>query len=131
MNSLVSAIIPTYNSVNYISEAINSVLNQTYKNCEIIVVDDGSTDNTRKTVENYIRKYPHKIKYFYQENKGPSAARNKGIKEARGNYIAFLDSDDLWLPDKLEKQISLFMKDVSLKLTYCGGYYEDEEGSVI
>lgn len=127
MNPLVSVIIPTYNSAKYIKETLDSVFNQTYKNIEVIVVDDGSVDNTREILE----KYNSKIKYIYQGNKGPSAARNRGIKEARGSYIAFLDSDDLWLPEKLEKHTSLFMKNLSLKLTYCAGYYEDEKGSIL
>jgi len=101
----VSVIIPTYNRAKFLEEAINSVLNQTYKDFEIIVVDDGSTDNTKEI----IRKFGEII-YIYQKNKGVSSARNKGIKMSRGEYIAFLDSDDLWLKRKLEKQMKIFEK---------------------
>lgn len=101
MNSLVSVIIPTYNRAHYIREAVESVLAQSYKNFEIIVVDDGSTDGT----EEVLHPYRDSIRYFYQENQGASAARNLGIKNARGKYIAFLDSDDFWLPEMLEVQV--------------------------
>lgn len=119
----VSVIIPTYNSSKLLKEAIGSVLSQTYPILEIIVVDDGSTDDTAKVVQEYVRAQEHKstgaqVKYIRQENKGPAAARNKGIREARGNYIAFLDSDDLWLPDKIEKQIVLFEKS-DYAMVYC------------
>jgi glycosyltransferase involved in cell wall biosynthesis len=100
-NLLVSVIIPTYNRANFVVEAIESVLAQTYKNFEIIVVDDGSTDGTEKTLE----PYRDRIVYIYQENQGPAAARNAGIRRATGQYIAFLDSDDLWMRDKLELQV--------------------------
>lgn len=93
----VSVIIPTYNRAKYVSQAIDSVLAQTYKDYEIIVVDDGSKDNTRQVLE----AYKDKIIYLYQENAGVSAARNAGIKAAKGEWMAFLDSDDRWLPDKL------------------------------
>ena len=102
MNKLVSVIIATYNREKLIMEAINSVLAQTYQNFEIIIVDDGSTDNTRDLIESI---NDPRIKYIYQENAGCAAARNTGIDNANGEYIAILDSDDLWLPKKLEKQI--------------------------
>jgi len=101
-----SVIIPTYNSVKYLPEAIDSILNQTYKDFEIIVIDDGSTDKTKDIVDTFIKEYRNKIRYFYQQNKGPGAARNRGIEMATGEYIAFLDSDDLWLPEKLEKSLN-------------------------
>ncbi len=93
----VSVIIPTYNRALYVTKAIDSVLAQTYKDYEIIVVDDGSTDNTKNVLEPYLGR----INYMYQENAGVSAARNTGIKSAKGQWIAFLDSDDEWLPEKL------------------------------
>jgi len=102
----VSVIIPTYNSSKYISEAIDSVLAQRFDGIDIIVVDDGSTDGTR----DILRKYDKQIRYFYQQNAGAASARNKAISEAKGQYMAFLDADDLWLPDKLEKSISFIEK---------------------
>jgi glycosyltransferase involved in cell wall biosynthesis/SAM-dependent methyltransferase len=98
----VSIIIPTYNRNHFLCEAINSVLNQTFKDYEIIVVDDGSTDNTREVLE----RYGSRIQYIYQKNSGRAQARNAGIRMAKAEYIAFLDDDDIWLPNKLEKQIA-------------------------
>jgi len=103
----VSVIIPTYNDADVLSRAIESVLNQTYKNLELIVVNDASEDNTEEVVESY-KKNDSRVKYFeHEENKGGSGARNTGIKNSSGEFIAFLDSDDEWLPKKLERQISL------------------------
>lgn len=96
---MISVVIPTYNRENYIAACIESVIGQTYKDKEIIVVDDGSRDNTREVVSQYEGK--DSFKYIRQDNRGVSAARNRGIAESRGDYIAFLDSDDLWLPDHL------------------------------
>jgi len=101
---LVSAVIPTFNRGWIMAEAVQSVLDQTYEPLEIIVVDDGSTDNTRDVLEPFM----DRITLLKQENKGVSAARNLGIKNARGEFIAFLDSDDLWLPDKTACQIDFF-----------------------
>lgn len=102
---LISVIIPTYNRANFLHQAIESVLAQTYKNWELIIVDDGSTDNTSELVRKFTDK---RIIYLYQENRGASAARNKGIQKAKGEYIAFLDSDDAWLSRKIEKQLDIF-----------------------
>jgi len=98
---LVSVIIPSYNRAHYIKETIDSILAQTYKNFEIIVIDDGSSDNTREVLE----AYKDRISYFYQENQGVASTRNRGVEEARGEYVSFLDCDDIWFPEKLEKQI--------------------------
>jgi len=100
----VSVIIPTYNRGWIIKEAVDSVLAQDYKGFELIVVDDGSTDSTSEI----LAAYGNDIKVLFQENKGVSAARNRGIAEASGQFIAFLDSDDLWLPQKLSTQIEFF-----------------------
>lgn len=115
--SKVSIIIPTYNRAKYLPEAIDSVLNQTYKDFEIIVVDDGSTDNTKMV----LTAYGDKIRYIYKANGGPSSARNFGVMKSTGAYIAFLDSDDLWLPEKLELQIAYLDKknDFSAVFTDC------------
>ena len=99
---LVSVIIPTYNRAASIGEAIESALAQAYPAMEIIVVDDGSTDDTQQIVTH---RYPQ-VRYFHQENRGVASARNRGVREARGELIAFLDSDDLWLPGKIEKQVA-------------------------
>jgi len=110
----VSVIIPTYNRENYICNAIDSVLNQTYRDFEIIISDDGSTDNTKKV----LKKYNNSIKYYYQDNGGEASARNFGIKLASGEYIAFLDSDDIWLEQKLEKQMD-YIEKTNADLVYC------------
>ena len=121
---LVSVIIPAYNSADFIDEALKSVFDQTYKDLEIIVVDDGSTDDTRAVLE----KYGDRVNYHYQDNNGPASARNRGIKLARGKYIAFLDADDLWLPTKLEKQVALIKNRENLGFVTTGVCSFDENG---
>jgi len=107
--SLVSIIMATYNQGIYIKKAVESASSQTYKNKEIIVVDDGSTDNTKKVLLPFIK--DKKIKYIYQENSGSALARNKAIDNAQGEYIAILDADDIWIDrDKLKKQIEFLEK---------------------
>jgi teichuronic acid biosynthesis glycosyltransferase TuaG len=104
MSKLVSIIMPAYNAAAYISESINSILVQTHSDWELIVVDDGSIDTTRSIVEGYCRR-DSRIKYIYQTNARQGRARNNGIANSLGDYIAFLDSDDLWLPTKLAVQL--------------------------
>ncbi|MBD0388947.1 MAG: glycosyltransferase family 2 protein [Nostoc sp. C3-bin3] len=99
----ISVIIPTYNRSYLIKDAIESVLNQTYQDFELIIIDDGSTDNTKEA----LAEYGERLQYIYQENQGRSAARNHGINLAKGEYIAFLDSDDVWFPDKLARQVPI------------------------
>jgi len=94
-----SVIIPTYNRAHIIGQALDSVISQSCQDFEILVIDDGSTDDTPKVLQ----QYSHRIRYFKQPNSGPAAARNRGTIESRGEYIAFLDSDDQWYPDKLAK----------------------------
>lgn len=102
----VSVILPTYNRAHLIGRSIQSILNQTYQDFEIIVVDDGSSDNTKEVINSFS---DMRIKYVrQQENRGASVARNIGIKLSKGAYIAFQDSDDEWLPDKLKKQMDTF-----------------------
>lgn len=103
ISPLVSAIIPTYNRVRTIGDAVDSILGQTYTNIEIIVVDDGSTDGT----DARLAEYGDRIRVIKQKNAGPSSARNRGIAASTGEFIAFLDSDDIWLPTKIEKQVTL------------------------
>jgi len=116
----VSIIIPTYNREKFLSKAIKSILTQTFKDFELIIVDDGSIDNTREIVNGFI-KQDRRIRYIYRKNSGgTSVPRNEGIKQANGNYIAFLDSDDQWLPEKLEKQITFFKNSKDKKLGFLG-----------
>ncbi len=103
---LVSAIVATYNRANVISEAIESILAQTYKNLEVIIVDDGSTDGTVEVLE----RFGSRLRILRQQNAGPSIARNCGIAAAKGEIISFLDSDDTWLPQKIERQVALLEK---------------------
>ena len=112
----VAVIIPAYNAERYIAETIDSVIAQTYSDWEMIVVDDGSTDNTKNIVNEYV-KQDSRIKYIYQENASQAVARNTGIKYSNGEFIAFLDADDIWMPDKIERQIRLF-EDSSVGLAY-------------
>ena len=126
--ALVSIIMPLYNSENFIEGSIASVVAQTYPLWELIVVDDKSTDNSPNIVESYVRK-DNRIKLItLDSNMGPTNARNRAIKEARGKYIAFLDSDDVWLPDKLQYQVS-FLHENNLVLTY-SAYETMDENSV-
>ncbi|NEQ79830.1 MAG: glycosyltransferase family 2 protein [Moorea sp. SIO2I5] len=108
---LVSGIVIFLNAEKFIEEAIQSVFAQTYNNWELLLVDDGSTDNSTAIAQRYAQKYPEKVSYLEHEghqNRGMSATRNLGIKNAKGDYIAFLDADDIWLPQKLEKQLAIF-----------------------
>jgi glycosyltransferase involved in cell wall biosynthesis len=110
-NILISVIIPAYNAANTIIRCIESVYSQTYDEIEIIIVNDGSTDNTVKIVQHFKKEHKKENLYIYtQENGGPSKARNNGIRFASGDWVAFLDADDCWLPDKLERQI-IFSKE--------------------
>jgi len=122
---LVSVIVPTYNSAQYIEECLESVFSQTYTKLEILVVDDGSTDNTRELLEPYIAS--GKIQYFYQQNKGPAAARNLGLRHAHGEYIGFIDADDLWLPEKVEKQVVVLQKNPNVGMMYSDSEWFGDE----
>ena len=128
MSPKVSVIIPTYNRADLLPRAIDSALNQTYKDFELIIVDDGSTDNTKKIVEEYQKK-DERIKYLWEENSsGPARPYNLALKQCQGEYIAFLDSDDVWLPEKLEKQIAIFEEydgKINLGLVICEAYVVD------
>lgn len=124
---LVSVIMPTYNTGKFLSESIESVLNQTYTNLELLITDDGSTDETLTILENYAQK-DHRVKIFYLgKNQGAGQARNNSIQEAQGRYIAFCDSDDRWMPEKIEKQI-LFMQKQQCALC-CSSYITCDDGN--
>lgn len=110
----ISVIIPNFNYARYLEEAIESVLGQTYQNIELIVVNNGSTDDSLKV----LKKYSDTIRVINQSNLGQSGARNSGLKNATGDFIAFLDADDFWAPTKLEKQLNLIND--STQLIYCG-----------
>lgn len=112
----ISVIIPTYNYANYIKETIESVIAQTFKGFEIIVVDDGSTDETKAVLETYIKK--NIVKYIYQANQGLAAARNAGIKNSQGRLITFLDSDDLFTKDKLQVLREVLINNPSIGMAY-------------
>ncbi|GEL10374.1 Glycosyl transferase family 2 [Flavobacterium glycines] len=124
---LVSVVIPTFNSEKYISDTIISVQNQSYQNWEIILVDDGSTDTTRTIITTFLT--DKRIQFYpLGKNSGTGVARNFGVTKAAGKYIAFLDADDLWKPEKLEKQID-FLKKNNLAFTF--SFYDciDEQGN--
>lgn len=125
-NDLVSIIIPIYNSTNYLEDTLKSVVNQTYKNYEAILIDDGSTDNSMKIAYKFAEKNK-KIKIIKVEHQGVSNARNIGIKSANGRYLTFLDSDDVWLPNKLEEQIK-FIKENNYEFVYCNFIYMSDNG---
>jgi glycosyltransferase involved in cell wall biosynthesis len=117
----------TYNRENYLPYAIDSVLNQTYQNFELHIIDDGSVDGTRSLVASY---QDPRISYYYQENKGQSSAINVGIQHARGDFISFLDSDNLWKLDKLERQVKLMEDNPDYQIVYGENEIIDENGHV-
>ncbi|HQZ82453.1 MAG TPA: glycosyltransferase family A protein [Pyrinomonadaceae bacterium] len=128
MTEKVSVIIPTYNYGRFIGEAIESVLAQTCPPAEIIVVDDGSTDGTAEVVA----AFGDRVRYIRQENSGVSAARNRGVASSSGEFIAFLDADDIWEPTKLEKQLAKFAEDRGIGLVHCGmREFDSETGATI
>lgn len=116
MSTAISVVIPTYNYGRFIAEAIESAVGQTFPPTEIVVVDDGSNDDT----EAVVRGFGERVKYIRQENAGVCAARNRGVAESSGDLIAFLDADDIWEPTKLEKQIAKFASDPAIGLVHCG-----------
>lgn len=126
MNDLVSIIMPSYNTERFIADSIQSVLNQTYQNWELIIVDDCSTDNTDTVVASFT---DSRIRYLKNDvNSGAAVSRNRALREAKGKWIAFLDSDDLWAPEKLEKQIK-FMEENDYHFSYTNYEKIDEESN--
>jgi len=127
MQPLVTIITPMYNSEKFILKTINSVVNQTYSNWELLLIDDGSTDNTIKIVEDFKQKYSNITLLQNPTNLGAAQSRNKGILEAKGDYIAFLDADDLWKPNKLDLQIQ-FMQTHNCDVSFSSYEQIDENG---
>ena len=121
----VSVVISTYNSAQFLPTTVESVLAQTFKDYELIVVDDGSTDNTQQVLE----PYQGRLKYIYQENKKYSRARNTGIRAASGQYVALLDSDDVWYPEKLAEQVAILEQHAEVTLIHCQAAYIDADGN--
>ena len=124
----VSVIIPTYNRAVFIADAIQSVLTQTYSDFEIIIVDDGSTDNTREVVGGF---NDSRIKYIYQENQWAAAARNNGIRASNGEYLSFLDSDDILMENALKKGIQILDEHPEVAFCYTQNYTINESGWIV
>ena len=120
---VVTAVVPAYNAASTVADTVQSVLSQTLEDLEVLVVDDGSSDSTSSIVESLD---DARVRVIRQENAGVSAARNVGIRESRGEFIAFLDSDDLWCPDKLEQQLA-FMEQKSVRATQTGVWYVNQD----
>ncbi|MCM1142829.1 MAG: glycosyltransferase [Muribaculum sp.] len=126
---LVSIIMPSYNGEKYIKETIDSVINQSYKNWELLITDDSSTDNTVDIIQEYAKEDP-RIKIFcFKENSGAAVARNNSINNASGKYIAMLDSDDLWFPEKLERQLT-FMNSNGYEMSHASVLTCTEDGKI-
>ncbi len=121
---LISCIVPVFNGARYLAEALESILNQTCRPLEIIVVDDGSTDQSAAV----IRRYGNRVRSFFQDNAGPAKARNRGLSECGGDFVAFLDADDLWHPEKLERQAARFRArpDLDVCLTHVQNFWIPE-----
>lgn len=127
--AVISVITPTYNRADFLPAAISSVLAQTYEDFELIVVDDGSSDDTRSVIKPFLE--DKRVKYFYQENQGQSFARNYALAQSSGEFIAFLDSDDVWYPDKLEKQLRVFSAHPDSDIVHGDETQINERGKVV
>lgn len=127
-NPVCSVIVPCYNAACYLAASLDSVLKQTFKHFEIVVVNDGSIDNTDDVIKPYL--HDSRIKYIKQDNAGPAQARNTGVRNSASEYIAFLDADDLWDATKLEKQMQLF-SDPAVGVVYTTARYIDEQGQAV
>jgi glycosyltransferase involved in cell wall biosynthesis len=127
----VSVVIPTYNCERFLPEAIESVLQQTMTQHEVIVIDDGSTDSTAAVLQNYQRKDGDRVRAVSRQNRGVSASRNEGIQLARGKWIAFLDADDVFLPDKLEAQLAIASENPNLGMIHSGWQRVDAAGEIL
>ena len=131
---IVSVIVPFLNGEQFIHEAIDSVFMQTYDSWELLLVDDGSTDHSTEIAKEYANKYPDKVHYLMHEkhqNKGLSASRNLGVAHSHGEFIAFLDVDDIWFPNKLEKQVNIMKEDPDIGVVVNPAFYWYEDGNKI
>ena len=128
-DALISIITPTYNRSDYIAQAVQSVIDQTYGHFEHLIVDDGSTDNTNQVLAPFLE--DDRIKYFRQENQGQSVARNLGLKYAKGDFICFLDSDNVWMPEKLGAQLAVFRESPEVDVVYGDNITINEAGEEI
>ena len=126
---LVSVIIPVHNRQRFIAAAVDSALAQTYPSLEVVIVDDGSDDDTPAVCQDLARRHGQRLRWARQANAGPSAARNHAARLARGDLLAFLDSDDLWLPEKMAKQVPLF-EDAAVGLAYAGVRGQTPDGAL-
>jgi glycosyltransferase involved in cell wall biosynthesis len=131
INGLVSVNIPIYNGKRFLAKTIQSVLDQTYQNIEIVLLIDGTHDESEKIIVEFQKKYPDKIRYKWQENQGLARTRNELIKMSKGEFIAILDQDDLWRTDKLEKQMALFAKDPEIGVVFSGFTDIDVQGNIL
>lgn len=122
----VSVIIPVYNAEKYIAATVKSVFSQTYKNFEIIIIDDGTPDNSVKICQQF---NDSRIKIIHQRNRGLPGARNTGIRHAQGDYLAFLDADDIWLPEKLEKHVEHLNNSPTVGISFCYSAFINEQGN--
>ena len=128
----VSVVIPNYNYGAYIEEALISVFNQTFQDFEVIVVDDGSNDNSRELLRSLETKYEGRLKVIFQKNSGPSVARNKGIEMSKGNYIAFLDADDFWVSERLSKTVNFLINYPNYAMVYAKSiFFENATGKLL
>lgn len=130
-NPVVSVIIPVYNGERYLAETIESVISQTMKDWELIAVNDGSTDRSSAILEEYAQREPGRIRYITVGNGGVSRARNAGVAIARGTFIAFIDQDDLWAPEKLGHQLAQFARNESLGISFTNQTIIDGKGAVV
>ena len=126
---VISVITPTYNRARFLPAAVASVLSQTFGDFELIIVDDGSEDNTPDVLKPFFA--DRRVRYVYQENQGQSHARNLALKQATGDFIAFLDSDDVWARDKLEKQLAVFRANSEVDIVHGDEATINEQGSVV
>ena len=131
MTPRVSVLVPAYNAAGYLRYALDSVLAQSYADWEIVLVDDGSTDDTGALVDSYRARLQDKLRYIHQSNRGLPAARNSGIRAARGEFIALLDADDVWLPHRLERSIQALDAEPAAGLAHAKVRRIDAQGNVI